>query len=522
MTSNQKVFIYARKSSEENDRQVNSIKDQMGELRAVVARHNLTVVAEFEESRTAKYPGRPVFNEMIRRIKKGEATTILAWSADRLARNNTDGNTIIECIDNGILNLRFANYPFEPTPQGMLMLHMEFGMARFYVDSMGHRITMSNERRIKEGHWPRRAPLGYLFDKETKTLKFDPNRAPLIRQMFELYSTGKYTIRQLTREINDRGLRQRETKKYKGRPLSKSQYHRLLSHSIYAGILEDKEEQVIEGQHPAIIPLKLFDKCQAVMKRRGWQPKSKFKQFLYSRLFTCGECGGSVTHEVQKGHVYLRCSKRTGPCSQPFLREEEAIKQVRSIIEEFALPSDVADRMVKQLRAEQKDDVLAAARQVNDAKAELAKHAEKEQRLTMAYVNGDLQLENFNSAKRRLLLDKDHLREKLAFWEKNHGKRFEPASRFIKALQRAEAVVAQGDPVTQRDFLKNTGSNLQLKDRKLTVVFSGGWDVAWQSRFSRLSPSGTRVSHSAAEPFLTTSTGWCAMRDLNPRPFQCK
>ena len=89
-----RAFIYARKSTDNEDRQVYSIDHQLKELRELAARHNIFVVAELEESQTAKYPGRPVFNEMIARIRKGEANIILAWHPDRLARNGVDGSAI--------------------------------------------------------------------------------------------------------------------------------------------------------------------------------------------------------------------------------------------------------------------------------------------------------------------------------------------------------------------------------------------------------------------------------------------
>ncbi len=87
----QKFFLYVRKSTDEEERQIRSIEDQIAELRAFAKNENLEIVDELIEKQSAKIPGRPIFNEMIKRIEKGEAQGILSWHPDRLARNSVVG-----------------------------------------------------------------------------------------------------------------------------------------------------------------------------------------------------------------------------------------------------------------------------------------------------------------------------------------------------------------------------------------------------------------------------------------------
>ena len=93
-----KFFIYTRKSTDTEDRQVRSISDQLAELKELAVKEQIEVVDIFVEKQTAKAPGRPVFNEMLLRI---EANGILAWHPDRLARNSVDGGKIIYLLDTG-------------------------------------------------------------------------------------------------------------------------------------------------------------------------------------------------------------------------------------------------------------------------------------------------------------------------------------------------------------------------------------------------------------------------------------
>ena len=132
-----KFFIYARKSTDSEDRQIRSIADQLAELRELAKKENIDVVDTLVEKQTAKKPGRPVFAEMLKRIEAGEATGILAWHPDRLARNSIDGGQIIYLVDTGVIKeLKFPTFWFDPTPQGKFMLSIAFGQSKYYIDNL--------------------------------------------------------------------------------------------------------------------------------------------------------------------------------------------------------------------------------------------------------------------------------------------------------------------------------------------------------------------------------------------------
>lgn len=124
----QKFFLYARKSTDIENKQILSIEAQITELRTFAKQNNLDIVEEFIEKQSAKIPGRPIFNSMLKKIENGKANGILAWHPDRLARNSVDGGKIIYLIHCGhISGLKFPQFWFEPTPQGKFMLNIAFG-----------------------------------------------------------------------------------------------------------------------------------------------------------------------------------------------------------------------------------------------------------------------------------------------------------------------------------------------------------------------------------------------------------
>jgi len=305
-----RYFIYARKSTDDEDRQVLSIEAQLKELREYAKRENLIVYKELVEAKTAKEPGRPIFNAMLSIIQKGEAEGILSWHPDRLARNSVDGGKIIYLVDQGMIKgLCFPTYRFDDNAQGKFMLSIAFGQSKYYIDALSENIKRGIRLKLSKGIWPQWAPVGYLNDRKTRTIIKDEGKAPFIKRIFELYATGKYSLSEIRDKINSLGLTGRLNK-----PLSISQYQKTLKNPLYYGVFRYKGE-LYDGTHQPIIPKKLFDKCQEVMARRA-KPKKAKKTFAFRGFIRCGECGRMITAEIQKGYTYYRCTKRLTNCSQ--------------------------------------------------------------------------------------------------------------------------------------------------------------------------------------------------------------
>src|SRR3989338_5399624 len=188
-------FLYARKSTDVEDKQVLSIDAQLTELRDYAKRENLNIALEFIEKQSAKIPGRPIFNEMMKCIEKGDADCILSWHPDRLARNSIDGGKIIYLLDTGKLaSLKFPTFWCDSTSQGKFMLNMAFGQSKYYVDSLSENTKRGLRQKVRRGEYPGLSPVGYINDSRTKTIVIDKKTAPIIRRAFEMYAEGNQTL----------------------------------------------------------------------------------------------------------------------------------------------------------------------------------------------------------------------------------------------------------------------------------------------------------------------------------------
>jgi site-specific DNA recombinase len=469
----EKFFIYTRKSTESEDRQIRSIGDQLAELREVARRDCLTIVDTFVEKQSAKIPGRPIFNEMVARIEAGEATGILAWHPDRLARNSVDGGRIVYLVDTGkIKELKFPTFWFEPTPQGKFMLSIMFGQSKYYVDSLSENIRRGHRQKLKNGIMPGATPTGYLNDRTARTVVIDPVRAPLVRKAFELYATGDYTLDHITESVNNLGLTSRQNG-----PLSRAQCHRMFQNPMYYGVIEYCGE-LYEGKHPAIITKDLFDKVQNARRRKSKPKTPTLKPYLYRGFLRCGECDCWITTETQKGHNYLRCTKRVKKdCSQRYVREDAFALQLDAYLRRLTLRTGDADWIHGELEKERDEDTSAGLVATEAIRLHIKDDEERMERLMQGYIDNALSLEEYRKAKARIINEKKQKEENLAELERHRSGWFEPAIRFANDLKTAEIVASSHDPAEQLEFAKSTGSNFRLVNRELVSLPRDAWQL---------------------------------------------
>ncbi len=307
--------MYLRKSSEAEDRQVQSIDAQKRELGELAKEHGLEIVDVFEESQSAKAPGRPIFTKMIERITRGEAEGLLVWKLNRLARNPIDGGTISWMLQQRVIKqIQTFGRGYYPE-DNVIVMAVELGMANQYIRDLSTDTKRGLRERVDKGYPNGVAPIGYLNDLSAEPgnrgWKIDSDRFSCVRQMLETFLTGRYSIRKLMNFANDElGLRTTPRKKLGGKRLGISYVSdTILKNPVYAGffITGDGARHELHSDVPRMINEDQYWEIQNILGSRGRsRPSSNVHTFAYVGPTVCGHCGSGVTAE----HKYqLMCSE---------------------------------------------------------------------------------------------------------------------------------------------------------------------------------------------------------------------
>ncbi len=474
----QKFFLYARKSTDVEDKQILSIEAQLQELRDFAKREGLDIAREFIEKQSAKIPGRPMFNDMLLQIEAGEADSILSWHPDRLARNSVDGGRIIYLLDTSVIvGLKFPSFWFESTPQGKFMLSIAFGQSKYYVDSLSENTKRGLRQKVRRGEYPSLAPIGYLNDSRSKTVVVDRKQAPVIRQAFEMYSKGDQTLERIGVFLEQNRL---ITKIGQRIHISRATF--ILSNPFYYGHFRYAGE-IHEGNHEPIVSKKLFDRVQEILKQKS-RPRFKQKNQpqVFCGLITCASCGMMITGEyrVKKQlngqehfYTYYHCTKKRKDmkCPEPCVRQESLDAQISSLLQKVSMPKDWADYLNTKLEHDRTNSAQSVSAFVEKNQKRIKDISVKLQRLLDGYLEQDIDKEVYRCEKAKLLSEKKSLEEEISSIEQKQNHWLEPMQKWIKEAVDMEKIALDCDLLHKKVAAKKVfGSNLLLQNKTLRVI----------------------------------------------------
>lgn len=464
----EKLILYARKSTDTEDKQVLSIEAQLTELRKFARDNNIIIIDELVEKRIAKMPDASPFLIRVSKELKTGRPGILAWHPDRLARNSVDGGEIVYLIDTGAISkLVFPTFWFEPTPQGKFMLNMAFGQSKYYVDSLSENTKRGLREKVRRGIFPGLAPLGYLNDKNTKTVVVDKQFAGVIREVYETYASGRYTLKEISLLLKERGAASRS-----GKPYSLDQVRVILSNPFYYGLFRYGGE-LHEGIHEPIIEKSLYDRVQAVSNRRCHNKKKWRKNKLLCGLFHCS-CGMMITAEYKvkvqvsgKRHyyTYYRCSRKskTIKCKEKPIREELLVARLSSFLLEFSPTDEMLNYLTNRLNTEAEISFSSTRKWRSDIEQKIQEIALKQKILLDSYLEQDIDRATFVAKKNELLNKKKSLSELLGSEDASQNSWVEPMRKWLDLLGSICKIAKSDDLVAKKQLaLDLFGLNLYL------------------------------------------------------------
>ncbi len=456
-------FLYARKSTDVEDKQVLSIAAQLSELRTLAKNEGLGIATEFTESRTAKLPGRPVFNDMMARIQRGEAQGVICWKLDRLARNPVDDGLVRWSLQQGtIQRIATPEKSYYP-PDNVLLMSVEFGMANQFIRDLSSNTKRGLHHKARLGIFPSLAPTGYLNDVRAKTIVVDRKKSKHIRAAFELYAKGNSRLEDISKFLFDNGVRSSG-----GLALHKDRIRFILTNPFYYGQFRYGDE-IYEGKHTPLITKELFDKVQRVVEKRGHPQKLDKQPKAFCGLLRCGECGSMITAEIQKGHVYYRCTKKskTARCLQPYVREETLTADLSELLTQYAMPQEWAQGLLALVAKDEKDATRTAAVVVSGLQEKKADISRKLDRLTDLFVEQDIDRDAYLERKRSLMSARKSVEEVQAKAQSGQCAWLEPMREWIIEASILDETAKNFDlPSKKSSLQKIFGSNLTLRNKK--------------------------------------------------------
>ena len=505
-----KSALYARVSSKDQEESGFSIPAQQRMAADYCIKHGLDLVAEFIDVETAKKSGRTNFGEMLKFLKKNPSVrTIVVEKTDRLYRNFKDyilleelGLTIHFYKENVILTPESNSH--EKFMHGIKVL-----MAKNYLDNLSEEVKKGMGEKARQGIYPSRAPIGYLNELSKKTLIRDPDRAPIVTRLFELYAAGGQSISALHRYALENGLTYPPP--FSGKPISRSTIARILTNPIYSGTFLWKGQRFDSSIERLITP-ELYERVQAMMQGRSLGV-AQARTFAFVGLLRCGHCGCSITAEIKKQkYIYYRCTGFKGKCPEKYMREELLEEKLDALVRVIHVPDQVIDWMQQALKESFREE-----QQFHQEASQALRQQEErlETRLGKLYEDklDSVIAEAFWLTKHREYQEElDRIRTKLKAHQVADAKYIDYGVQVLELARTLYPRYSQQNSFEKRKLLDFVLSNCILKDGELTVGYRQPFDIL-------ASAADMTKKRDWLDPSDPTSLSIRrGQRDSNPRP----
>lgn len=406
-----RIALYARKSSESVDRQVQSLEDQFSALMKLADRENLNIVEVLQEARSAKAPStRPEFQRLLDLINASRIDGILTWSINRLARNPVDGGMIAYLLQTGKLQMiRTIERTYLPEDNA-LVLSIETGMATSYLQDLNRNVSRGMNSKAERGWHVCKAPLGYLNNPMTRQIDKDPDRFELVRGAWSKLLSGNYSVAQIHRELLDAGLTVKNLRR-RPRPVSRAAVYGMFKNPFYCGEIQFNGKR-LPGKHKAVVSKAEFERAQSLISKSSGLVRRKLPQpFPFARVFTCGECGCAVVGERKRKfyprtgrfaeYIYYHCSGSKG-CAKRSASQKDLTSTLEQLIEAVRIPRELGDWLQTALGEALSRGEEHSTAELMNIKGEIEGLQRKQRKLTLMRLADELNETEFKALRKDL------------------------------------------------------------------------------------------------------------------------
>lgn len=467
LAKSNEAVLYARVSSKEQEKEGFSIPAQQKLLKEYAGKQGFRVVSEFVDVETAKATGRTQFGKMLGFLKSNSnVRIILVEKTDRLYRNFRD-YVLLEELNAEIHLVKENEIISENSRSHAKFIHgIKVLMAKNYIDNLSEEVKKGLQEKADQGGWPHLAPLGYLNHPETHQLIIDPDRGPLVVELFETYANGSQSFTSLREIARKMGLKYRRT----GRIISRGCIEKMLKNPIYTGSFLWKGRMYI-GNHTPLVTEELFERVQLLLGNVS-KPKSITREFAFKGLLKCGYCGCSITAEIQKNrYIYYRCTNGKAKCQQSYIREEKLAELLGDLIRRIQIDASVAEKIRNALKEgfDQEKDFRKS--EIEKLQRTYDKIQERLDQCYLDKLDGTINADFWQSMNDKLSAEQNEITGKIRRLEQSNRNYFQEGVKFLELAQQAYSQYLIQNPAEQAKLLKGLLSNCTIKGTTLYPTY---------------------------------------------------
>lgn len=479
-----KYVIYARKSSESSDRQIQSIGDQIDRLTELATQRDFEIVKIFKESKSAKAPDkRPVFSEMMKYIEEGKADGVLCWQLNRLSRNPIDSAQLQWMLQTTVIKA-IQTYDRVYLPEdNAILFSVETGTANQYIIDLRKNTLRGLKSKAAKGWYPGQAPIGYLNDVYNKTIIKDPERFDLVRQMWDLLLEGVHTAPKVREIINEKGLRTIQQNNRGGKPLALSSVYRIFHDPFYTGYFRYPKftGELRKGLHPPMITQDEFDRAQEILGGKD-KPRNTQHKFAYTGIMKCGFCGASITAEEKdriiketgkrKKFTYYRCTRRKKgvTCNEKPITLNDLEGQILTQVSQYTIPETFKNWAIKKLRKTHEEEVSLRTKDRTRINKDYERIQQQLDNLVTLRIKDLVTDDEFKQRRDLLLIDQKRIKDLLENNESRAKNWLEAVEKSFNFITYAEERFINGGLDAKREILMGIGTTFVLEAGKIKIT----------------------------------------------------
>lgn len=480
-----KAVIFARVSTKDQ-KEGHSLDAQINKILEYSIENDLQIVKQFKIIESSTKGHRPEFKQMIDFIKKSKnKIVVLAYNTDRLQRDFDEQSLELKgLVNQDRAEIHFVSTRQQITKEADSSTKFRYGLdvllANDYSNRISDNVKRSNQKKLEEGTICGDSPIGYLnrqrLDKKRDKVDvyIDEKRGYLVKKIFELYSTGNYSMKELKDIITKEGLRSK-----KGCKISNSQVERILKNPFYYGYMEYKG-LLYKHIHPRLITKELYDKCQDVRSgRRKTKYKRTEKPFIFKGLLKCQKCKCSYSPEIKKGkYIYMRPTKSKGECAYCFhLNENKILNQIIEILKGMIVPKNILEEISIELKKSSYKEHQHQTKEIKKLTDQLEKTQNRLKRSRELYLDNELNKEEYQEMNTDLEVEKQNIARRLQYLQKDDKEFNKNIMIIFELASKSYDIFKSSELDEKRRIINILFPNLEVNAERLVFTVRKPFDI---------------------------------------------